>query len=440
MPTQIAFHVLAELDVGRREALLRRAEADLSEYVDAVTPIIEAVREEGDVALRRYANEFDGADLSGTGLLVSSEEFDRAAEDVSPELAKTLELAASNIRKFCSMQMPKESRWETEMAPGVLVGERLLPVDSAACYCPSGKGSFPSVALMTTIPALMAGVPEIVLLTPPGPDGSVDAGTLVAARIAGVSKVAKVGGAQAVAAAAFGTESVPKCVKFEGPGNPWLAAARRVLSGTIESRLPAGPSETILLADPSADPRLCALDLLIESEHGPDSSAFLVTWSAEVARAARDAIPGFLANMGEQRRGYCESVLSGDSGGIVLARDADEAYSFVNDYAPEHLQVMSKEPEGHVAHIRNAAEILLGEWTPGSIANYMMGPNCVLPTNGAARVHSPLSVRDFSKSCTIGMLDERGYALLAPHTRRFAEYEGFEGHAKAVSDARQGDS
>lgn len=437
MTFQVSLHVLAELDDQRREALFRRAETDLSAHIEAVRPIIDAVAAKGDEALLHYAKEFDGADLGEKGLLVSEREFDQARQKINPDLVETLELAAKNIREFHLMQLPKERQWQREIMQGVTVGERILPVASAACYCPRGKGSFPSVALMTTIPAVIAGVTEIILLTPPGPDGTVDAGTLVAARIAGVNKVARVGGAQAVAAAAFGTESVPKCRKFEGPGSPWLAAAKRVLADRISSRLPAGPSETIILADPTASAKLCALDMLIESEHGPDSSAFLVTWSRDLAEKIKDEIPVLLEAMGEPRRGYCQTVLSGDKGGIVLARDARAAYDFVNEYAPEHLQVMSKKPEQHLDKITNAAEILLGEKTPGSIANYMMGPNCVLPTNGEARVHSPLSVWDFVKTNTIGRLDQEGYVALAPHTKRFAEYEGFEGHANAVSSDRE---
>lgn len=436
MSRPVALHVLAGMDAGQRETLLQRAEADLGPYVEAVGPIIEEVRSDGDAALVRLAKRFDGAELSGSGLVVSEEEFGAARAQLDGGMLETLELAASNIRRFHDLQGPDSRSWDVELLPGVTVGERLLPVESAACYCPSGKGSFPSVALMTVIPAAMAGVPETVMLTPPRPDGTVDPGVLAAARIAGAKRVVKAGGAQAVAAAAYGTESVPRCVKIEGPGSPWVAAAKRALAGVIESRLPAGPSETVILADETADPRLCALDLLIESEHGPDSSAFLVTWSEEVAARAREELPGLMERMGETRRGYCEAVLSGSNGGVVLAGNEEEAFRFVNDYAPEHLQVMSKEPERHLDRIANAAEVLLGERTPGSIANYVMGPNCVLPTNGAAKVHSPLSVRDFLRSSTVGRLDGRGYAALAPHTKRFAEYEGFEGHANAVSEDR----
>ena len=434
--TPISLHVLNELSKQQRMQLLARTETDLADYIAKVQPLIEAVKIEGDEALVRFAKEFDGADLSTTNIMVSEEEFQTATRNLDPNLVATLEFAAANIKAFHERQLSERRTWQMEIRPGVTVGERTMPIASVACYCPRGKGAFPSVALMTTIPAVIAGVPDIILLTPPGPDGTVDDATLVAAQLAGVTKVAKVGGAQAVAAAAFGTASVPKCRKFEGPGSPWVIAAKRVLADQLTSRLPAGPSETIVLADPTANPRLCSLDLLIEAEHGADSSAFLVTWSAEIAQVVRATLPEYMAKMGEERCAYANAVLSGNSGGIILAADAQQAYAFVNDYAPEHLQIMSQEPDKHLEHIVNAAEILLGEHTPGTLANYVMGPNCVLPTNAAAHVHSPLSVHDFLKTTTVGKVDRAAYQTMATHAHRFAIYEGFDAHANAVSDLR----
>jgi histidinol dehydrogenase len=276
-----------------------------------------------------------------------------------------------------------------------------------------------------------------VILTPPGADGRIDPATLIAARLAGVERVYKAGGAVAVAAAAFGTATVPRCFKIVGPGSPWLVAAKRLLAGRIDPGLPAGPSETIVLADATANAQIAALDMTIESEHGPDSSAFLVTWDATLAEAIRQAIPTYWDKQNEILAGYSSSVLSGQRGGIVLAASAEEAYAFINDYAPEHCQILSKTPYEHLGHIRNASEILLGEHAAGSIANYMMGPNCVLPTSAAARTHSPLGVADFMKTCSVGHMTAGGYAQMAPHTYRFARYEGFDGHANAVSELRQ---
>lgn len=432
---EIALHDLSTLSEEERLRLLVRVEQDIDPFIEKVRPIVEAVRQEGDSAVIRYARLLDGADLSATGIEASAQEFAEAFAAVDDSLIETLEYAADNIRRYHEAQKPGEM-WMKEIRPGVLVGERYTPVDSAAIYAPRGKGAFPSMTLMTAIPAVVAGVKDLILLTPPGKDGRIDPATLVAARISGVERVYKAGGAVAVAAAAFGTETIPLCGKFEGPGSPWLLAAKRLLQERISSCVPAGPSESIILADETSDPRMAALDLLIEAEHGPDSSAFLVTWSRDLAEAARRHVVGFWSHMGAQRVEFTRAVLGGHSGGIVLAASAEEAYRFINDYAPEHLQILGDQPFQHLGSIRNASEILLGNHAPGSIANYVMGPNAVLPTAGGARNHSPLGVHDFMKSASIGHLTAAGYSEMAAHTYRFARYEGFDAHANAVSDLR----
>ncbi len=433
---EVALHELSKLADHEYEQLLSRAEDDLDTFLAGVEPIIAAVRAEGDEALARFAREFDGAkSLTADAIAATRQDIDKAFDKVDRAMIETLEYSADNIRRFHEAQLPPEM-WMKEIRPGVLVGERATPIDSVACYSPRGKGSFPSVTLMTAIPASVAGVPEPIILTPPGADGDVDPATLVAARLAGAERVFKAGGAQAVAAVAYGTATVPRCFKIVGPGNPWLVAAKRKLVGRIDPGLPAGPSETIILADETANPLIAALDMTIESEHGPDSSSFLVTWSRDIAEAVRKAIPDYWDQQNEKLAGYSSTVLSGQRGGIVLADSPEAAYAFINDYAPEHCQVLSKTPYEHLAHIRNASEILLGEHAAGSIANYMMGPNCVLPTSGAARTHSPLGVHDFMKTCSVGHMTASGYSEMAPHTHRFATYEGFDGHANAVSELR----
>ncbi len=331
--------------------------------------------------------------------------------------------------------MPEEM-WLKEVRPGAFAGDRYRPIPSVACYVPRGKGAFPSVTMMTTIPAAIAGVPKIVVVTPPGPDGRVDAATLVAARRAGVTEVYKCGGAQGVAAVAFGTETVPKVAKIVGPGSPYVVAAKRLLADRIDTGPPAGPSEAIVLADDGASGRIAALDLVIESEHGPDSSAFLVTPSARVAEAAIAALPGIWAALGPQRAEFSRSVLGGPRGGVVLARDMEDAIGFVNDYAPEHLELLCEEPFAWLGRIEHAGEILLGRHTPIVLGNFVLGPDCVLPTGGAARTWSPLSVFDFLKRSSIGYVTAGAYPELAQHARILATYEGFDGHAHAISAAR----
>ncbi len=432
----IALYDYDALSRSERAKLCLRAEDDLSDYIEKVTPVIEAVRQEGDAAIARFIKQFDGADIDPAALLATEAEFEAAFETLDDEFIEVLRYAADNIRRFHEMQKPQDIWW-TEIRDGVKVGERATPLQSVALYSPRGKGSFPSVTLMTAIPAVVAGVIEPIILTPPGPDGEIDPATLVAARLAGVKKVARAGGPLAVAAAAFGTQSIPKCLKIEGPGSPWFVAAKKVLADEIGSRLPAGPSEVIVLADESVSPRLAALDILIESEHGADSSGFLVTWSKELAEEARKAIPTFYEQMSEERVDYASAVLAGPRGGIVLTKDKEQAYQFINDYAPEHCQILSKDAEAHLPHILHASEVLLGEYAAGSLANYMMGPNCVLPTSAAAHIHSPLGVMDFMKMSSVGMVNKQGFAEMGPKTEIFARYEGFDAHANAASSLRQ---
>jgi histidinol dehydrogenase len=368
--------------------------------------------------------------------MASEEEFEAAERALEPEVKDAIAYAVDNIRRFHERQKP-EPMWLMEIRPGAFAGERWSPIPSVACYVPRGKGAFPSVMMMTTVPAVVAGVPEITVLTPPTPEGGIDAASLHAARMAGVSKVYRVGGAVAVAAAAFGTTSVPRAAKIVGPGSPWVVAAKRLLADRIDTGLPAGPSESIVLADATANPDIAALDLLIEAEHGPDSSAYLVTDSRAVAAAARARLPELIAGLGPQRRGFVETVLGGPRGGIVLAPSWAEALRFVNDHAPEHLEVLSAEPLQHLGGIHHAGEILLGQNTPITIANFCLGPDCVLPTGGWARTFSALGVHDFMKRTSLGHVTAKGYPELARHARVLASYEGFEAHAQALSELRR---
>ena len=433
---EIALYNYDEMSDEARAALCLRAEDDLSDYIAKVAPVIEAVRNEGDEAIARFIKEFDGAEVDANSLIATEAEFDAAFDALDDEFIDVLRYAADNIRRFHEMQKPQDIWW-TEIRPGVKVGERATPIDKVALYSPRGKGSFPSVTLMTAIPAVVAGVPHPIILTPPGPNGEIDPATLVAARLSGVEQVARAGGPLAVAAAAFGTNTIPKCLKIEGPGSPWFVAAKKILSDEIASRLPAGPSEVIVMADESVSPKLAALDILIESEHGADSSGFLVTWSQELAEGARAHIPELYKQMSAERVDYASAVLAGPRGGIVLTKTKEQAYDFINAYAPEHCQILSTDAEAHLPFITNASEILLGEYAAGSLANYMMGPNCVLPTSAAAHIHSPLGVMDFMKMTSVGTLDKTGFAEMAPKTEIFARYEGFDAHANAVSPLRQ---
>ncbi|MDX3927136.1 MAG: histidinol dehydrogenase [Shinella sp.] len=434
--SDVSFYELDKLDAEGRAALLRRSEADLSGFMEKVKPIIEAVRTEGDAALVRFARELDKADLDAGRLKASEAEFDAAFDKVEKEVVEAIRFGIDNIRHFHEEQKP-EAMWLKEMRPGAYAGDRFTPIRSVALYIPRGKGAFPSVTMMTAVPAVVANVPELAIVTPPAPDGSVDAATLVAARLAGVETVYKVGGAQAVAAVAFGTETVKPALKIVGPGSPWVVAAKRLLAGAIDPGLPAGPSEAVIFADDTVKGGLAALDLLIEAEHGPDSSAWLVTHSRQVAEEALAALPEHWARMTEQRVAFSKAVLTGKSGGIVLTSSIEESYRFVNDYAPEHLEILSTDPFAHLGHITEASEILMGPHTPVSIGNFGLGPNAVLPTSRWARTFGPLAVTDFVKRSSIGYVTASAYPEFAKHARTLARYEGFSSHEHAVSDVRK---
>lgn len=434
--SKINTKILAELSPAERAALVRRSEADLSFFMERAAPIIEAVRSEGDAALVRFGTELDKAQgLTLDNLKASEAEFDEAFALVDKEVIEAIRFGIGNIRSFHEEQKP-EPMFLKEVQPGAYAGDRFTPINSVALYVPRGKGSFPSVTMMTAVPGVVAGVPNLAIFTPPGPDGKVDAATLVAARLAGVETIYKCGGAQAVAAAAYGTQTVKPARKIVGPGSPWVVAAKRLLSGIIDPGLPAGPSEVMILADETVHGGLAAMDLLIEAEHGPDSSAWLVTSSQRVVDEALAALPELWARMTPQRVEFSARVLAGPSGGIVLARDMEDACAFVNEYAPEHLEILSTRPFEYLGEITEAAEILLGTHTPVSIANFALGPNAVLPTSRGANTYGPLSVSDFIRRSSVGYVTPKGYPQMAKSAKILAEYEGFSSHANAVSDLR----
>jgi histidinol dehydrogenase len=312
-----------------------------------------------------------------------------------------------------------------------MAGEKVTPVTSAGLYVPRGKGAFPSVMLMLATPAKVAGVPRVVVVTPPTPEGKPDAASLVAAEICGVDEVYVAGGMQAIAALAYGTETIPQVAKIVGPGSSYVTAAKRLLYGVVDVGLPAGPSESIILCDEQVDPRLAALDLLVEAEHGPESAALLVTHSQEVAQKAFDLLPGYISELPEWRRAFVENVLS-NYGGVLLTESLEQSIQFVNDYAPEHLEILTAEPFVTLQKIRNAGEILLGSYTPIPTANYCLGLNAILPTGGFARSFSSVSVWDFLKRSGVGYLSQEGYNRLQGITATLADYEDFPAHAMAI--------
>ena len=318
-----------------------------------------------------------------------------------------------------------------EIRKGIFAGEKSLPIESAGLYVPRGRGSFPSMLYMQAIPAKVAGVERVCIITPPDEKGEVDPACLYAARKCGISEVYKTGGAQAIAALTYGTEAIKSVVKITGPGSKYVSAAKRILSGLVESGIPAGPSDSAILADNTADPYKAALDLMTEAEHGSDSSAILVTHSEKFARQCIKFIKELILLLPEQRKQFVCDVFEG-FGGVIITRNVEESAEVINLYAPEHLQIITTDPWDTVGLIKNAAEILLGDNTPFSCANYSIGANAVLPTGGKAKTWSALSVRDFMKYSSIVYSSENGYKSLEKHVQILAEYEGFEAHANAL--------
>ena len=424
-----------DLPAADRARLFARSGRDVEEAVPRVRPILEAVRSRGDAALVEFTRTFDGADITGLPLRVSDAEIDEAERGLPGRVKDAIRACADNVRRCHAAQLPAPMELR-EIRPGVRAGERATPVPSVGLYVPRGRGSFPSSTYMMTVPASVAGVPRIVVVSPPDASGRCDPATLFTARLCGAHEIYRVGGVQALAALAWGTESLRPVVKLLGPGSRYVTAAKRLLAGVVDTGLPAGPTESAILADGTADPALVALDLLIEAEHGSDSQALLLTPSETLAREVARLLPGYLARLPEPRRTYAADTLAG-YGGIVVTADIAEAAGIANELAPEHLQIATADPSGTLSLIRHAGEVLLGQHTPFSLANYAVGANAVLPTGGTAKAWSALSVRDFMKWTSVAWVTGEGYDALRDQAIVLADYEGFPAHALALRERRR---
>ena len=428
----IRVRTLATLTPDEAYTFKRRAQANIEEVLPRVTEMVANVKLYGDSGLLPYVKEFDFGKAKFTGLQVTPKEFATAIKSLSKEVKTAIDAAFANIHAFHEKQLP-EPMWFAELQPGVFAGEKISPIGRVACYVPGGKGYFPSVMLMLGIPSKVAGVPSICVCTPPNSEGRADSGVLYAAHLCGITEVYKMAGAHAIAALAHGTESVKHVDKIVGPGSIYATAAKRLVSGVVDVGVPAGPSESIILCDETADPLIAGLDLLIEAEHGNDSAAILVTHDEKLANAAMKAIKTYVPKVPEPRRTYIKTVL-GNYGGVLLTKSWEDSCEFVNEYAPEHLEILCKDPFLALSRIHNAGEILLGPYTPISISNYCLGLNAILPTGRFARSFSAVTVHDFLKRAGIGYLDSRGYDALSGHTATLADYEGFPSHALAIRE------
>jgi len=420
-----------EMPEAARTRILARSEQNIDDLLALAQEIIDTVSVRGDAALRDYSARFDN--LEGEHPLeVSSEEFDRAERDLDASIRAAIDYSIENVTAVHVHQRRPELEL-SEVRPGIVAGERTLPIESAGLYVPRGRGSFPSMLYMLAVPARIAGVPRVVVATPPATDGTVDPACLYAARRCGVSAVYRVGGVQAIAALAVGTESVPSVRKIVGPGSAYVAAAKRILRDRVDVGLPAGPSESVILADETADSRRVSRDLLIEAEHGSDSQALLVTADGRLAHDVAEEIARLVERTPEPRKRFLVDVFSG-YGGVILATDDEDAAAIVNLLAPEHLQIRTAEPWDTMRLITSAGEILLGEHSAFSLANYAAGANAVLPTGGFARTWSGVSVYDFVKRTSVVQVSRSAYAGIAAHAEALAAYEGFYWQAEALRD------
>jgi len=402
-----------------------------SDINTSVAEIIKGVAERGDEALREYTKKFDGCEPESFEL--NKADIDKAVAGVEPEFIKVMENAALNIEDFHRNQIRKG--FDLPPKNGVILGQKITPIERVGIYIPGGTAPYPSSVLMNCIPAKLAGVSEIIITTPPSGDdrganvNGVDTGLLAAAKIAGVDRVFSIGGAQAVAALAFGTESVPRVDKITGPGNAYVAEAKRQVFGIVGIESIAGPSDILVIADENADPVLIAADMLSQCEHGPDSPALLLTADIELARKVREEIEEQLSHLPRKdtvRRAVDEHGL------IIITKSTDEAFEISNIIAPEHLEIMLDEPFNHLDKVKNAGSVFLGKHTPEPLGDYYAGPNHTLPTSGTARFSSPLSVDDFIKKTSYTYYSENALNDIGDDVIHFAEKEGFKAHALTV--------
>ena len=407
--------------------LLKRSPNNYDSYADTVNEIVNTVRKEGDKALFDYTLRFDKTEITKDTLQVTQEEINEAFSLVSDELVEIMKRAAANIEEYHMKQ--KRYSWFDSKPDGTIIGQKVTPLSKVGVYVPGGKAAYPSSVLMNVIPAKCAGVEEIVMVTPPGKDGKVNPGTLVAAAIGGVKTIYKAGGAQAIAALAFGTESVPKVDKIVGPGNIFVALAKKAVFGFVSIDSIAGPSEILVLADETANPRYVAADLLSQAEHDELASAILVTTSMELAKKVSDEADAFVKQL--SRKDILEKSLE-NYGYILVAQNMEEAIDTANDIASEHLEIVTKNPFDTMTRIKNAGAIFLGEYSSEPLGDYFAGPNHVLPTNGTAKFFSPLGVDDFIKKSSIISYSREALEPVSGDIIKFAESEMLTAHANSI--------
>lgn len=409
------------------EKLLKRSPTSYGLYEQSVREILDDVRDRRDQALFEYTEKFDGARISADNILVTEEEIREAYREVDPELVEIIRRSLHNIRTYHEKQ--RQYSWFDSRPDGTILGQKVTPLARIGVYVPGGKAAYPSSVLMNIAPAKVAGVDEIIMTTPPGKDGKVTATTLVAANEAGADRIYKAGGAQAIAALAFGTESIPKVDKIVGPGNIYVALAKKSVYGHVSIDSVAGPSEILVLADETANPRYVAADLLSQAEHDELASAILVTTSEALAKEVSDWTDRFIR---ELSRGEIIRKSLDNYGHILLADTLEDAIDAANEIASEHMEIVTADPFEVMTKIRNAGAIFIGEYSSEPLGDYFAGPNHVLPTNGTAKFFSPLSVDDFIKKSSIISYSRDALEKVHTDIEKFAEAEHLTAHANSI--------
>ncbi len=407
--------------------LLKRDPNNYDQYAESVNAIVEDIKQRKDEALFEYTKKFDKADLNSNNIRVTEEEIQEALNTIDPKLLEVMKKAMKNIRVYHEKQ--KQYSWFDSQPNGTMLGQKVTPLESVGVYVPGGKASYPSSVLMNIIPAEVAGVERIVMVTPPGKDGKVNPVTLAAAHIAGATEVYKVGGAQAIAALAFGTESIPRVNKIVGPGNIYVALAKKAVYGHVSIDSIAGPSEILVIADETANPRFVAADLLSQAEHDELASAILVTTSQELAEKVSEEIDEFLKTL--SRKEILEKSLN-NYGYLLVVDTLEDAIDTANEIASEHLEIVTKNPFEVMTKIKNAGAIFIGEYSSEPLGDYFAGPNHVLPTNGTAKFFSPLGVDDYIKKSSIIYYSKEALEPIHKDIIQFAESEQLTAHANSI--------
>lgn len=408
--------------------LLKRSPESYGEYEQIVADIITNVKVNKDKALFEYTSKFDHCEITPETIRVTREEIEEAYKLVDPALVEVMKKSAANITKFHAKQL--HNSWFTPEEDGTILGQRIMPIAISGVYVPGGKAAYPSSVLMNVLPAKVAGVQRMIMTTPPGKDGKVSPGTLVAADIAGVDEIYKVGGAQAIAAMAFGTESIPKVDKITGPGNIFVALAKKACFGFVSIDSIAGPSEILVLADESANPRYVAADLLSQAEHDEMASAILITTSRELAEKVSEEVENFTKVLSREQ--MIRASLD-NYGYLFVAKTMEDAIDAANEIASEHLEILTKNPFETMTKIKNAGAIFLGEYSSEPLGDYFAGPNHILPTNGTARFFSPLNVDDFMKKTSIISYSQQALEKAHKDIELFATAEGLTAHANSIA-------